>query len=135
MKINLKDLIDEMDMQSDTIFVYYKKDTNEFVFYNEDEPDLNDYDIEEIEDSDNFLPIPSKFDIHEYQIMESFCYSIPDEIIKEKALAAIIGSGAFRRFKDLIFGSRFEETWYSFKEEELKKHAISWCEFNELEYE
>jgi pimeloyl-ACP methyl ester carboxylesterase len=51
--------------------------------------------------SDDYLELPSKFDIHEYKIMERFCLDFPDERISDELLDKIRGgSGAFRRFKD-----------------------------------
>jgi len=42
----------------------------------------------------------------------------------------IRGSGAFRRFKDLIYRYNIEEDWFKFKDEAYKEIAISWLESN-----
>ena len=135
MKLKIQDLVDEMDMQSDSSTCFYQKSTGAFILYNEYETDLNDYDIDELDESDDFIPIPSKFAIHEYKIMKDFCYSIPNEEIKQQAIDAIQGNGAFRKFKDLIYGGKFENLWYAFKEDQLKEQAIEWCKSVGLEFE
>jgi hypothetical protein len=33
----------------------------------------------EVAESDDYLTLPSKYDIHERHIMEEFCYSIQDQ--------------------------------------------------------
>jgi hypothetical protein len=63
----------------------------------------------EVISSDDYLPLPSKFDIHEYHIMEEFCYSVVDEKIRRVLSDKIRGSGAFRRFKDAICKYEFED--------------------------
>jgi hypothetical protein len=82
--------------------------------------------IREVIDSDDYLPLPSKFDIHEYHIMEDFCYSVEDNKIRD--------SGAFRRFKDAIQVNGIEEDWYSFRQEALEKITIDWLEDNKVSY-
>ena len=80
----------------------------------------------EVINSDDYLPLPSKFEIHEYNIIEEFCYSVVDDKIR--------GRGAFSRFKNAIRMNRIEEEWYRFRQEELEKIAIDWLEANQISY-
>jgi hypothetical protein len=57
---------------------------------------------------DDYLKLPGKFDIDEYEIMERFCLSVSDEKTSEVLLGKIHGSGAFSRFKDTIYRYRIE---------------------------
>ena len=41
-------------------------------------------------DSDDYLPLPSKFDIDEYHIMEDFCCSVVDDEIRGKLFPAYV---------------------------------------------
>jgi len=84
--------------------------------------------------SDDYLLLPGKFDIHEYRIIEVFCYSLADDMIKENLLHKIKGSGAFRRFKDAIHEYGIEQEWYRFRQKELEKIAIEWLEANQISY-
>ena len=83
---------------------------------------------------DDYLKLPSKLEIDEYEIIERFCLSIPDEKISGVFLDMIRGSGAFRRFKDLIYRYDIEKDWFKFKDEAYKEIAISWLESNGFAY-
>ena len=109
----------------------------------EEDDDIGDYPewqkemiirAKEVIDSDDYLPLPSKFDIHEYNIMEDFCFSVADDKITGALLDKIRGTGAFRRFKDAIHMNEMEEEWYRFRQEELEKIAIDWLEANQIPY-
>lgn len=83
---------------------------------------------------DDYLKLPSKFDIDEYEIVERFCLSISDEKISDVLLGKIRGSGAFRRFRDTIYRYRIEEDWFRFRDEAYKEIAISWLEGHGFAY-
>ena len=74
---------------------------------------------------DDYLKLPTKFDIHEYEIMERFGLSIPNEKISDTLLSKIRGSGAFRRFRDTIYQYGIEEEWFKYRDEAYKEIAIS----------
>jgi hypothetical protein len=88
----------------------------------------------EVLESDDFLALPNKFDIHEYSIMEDFCFSLADDKIKGRLLDKIRCSGAFRRFKDAIQINGIEKDWYIFRQEAFEKIAIDWLEDNKISY-
>ncbi len=79
-----------------------------------------------------YEPLPSKYDINEYEMMESFSYLMQKEV-KERLLRAINGRGAFRRFKDEIFELDVREDWFKYQELCLKEVAKSWSQ--ELDFE
>jgi len=83
---------------------------------------------------DDYLKLPSKFNVDEYEIMERFCLSIPNEKISNVLSDMIRGSGAFRRFKDLIYRYDIEKDWYKFRDEAYKEIAVSWLESNDFAY-
>ncbi|MDA2930818.1 hypothetical protein MYX84_12885 [Acidobacteria bacterium AH-259-O06] len=91
--VSLRDVIGEMDALSDDHTAYLNPKTGELIALTEeehyilenDEPpeDLPEWQrgmlpkIREVVESGDFLALPSKFDIHEYSIMERFCHSTP----------------------------------------------------------
>ena len=83
---------------------------------------------------DEYLKLPSKFDIDEYEIMERFCLSVSDEKTSDVLLSKIRGSGAFRRFKDTIYGYGIEEDWFTFRDEAYKEIAVAWLESHGFAY-
>jgi len=148
--VSLTDVVDEMDVLSDEHSAFLNRHTGELVTLSreelsaaEEDNDIVDYPewqhemifkAREVIGSDDYLPLPSKFDIHEYHIMEDFCYSVADDKIRGALLDKIRGSGAFRRFKDAIQVNGIEEDWYSFRQEALEKIAIDWLEANQIPY-
>lgn len=148
--LSVQAVVDEMDSQSDEIVGYLNKRTGELITLTteelslaEEEIDINDCPewqkeliekAKEVLDSDEYLTLPNKYDIHEYRIMEEFCYSIPDQRQSEKLLDAIRGRGAFRRFKDAINLLDIDQQWYSFRQSEFEKIAIAWLEENGIAY-
>ena len=83
---------------------------------------------------DDYLKLPSKFDIHEYEIMERFGLSIPNEKISDILISRIRGSGAFRRFRDTIYQYGVEKDWFRFRDDAYKEIAISWLKNHGFDY-
>jgi hypothetical protein len=148
--VKLKDIIDEMEIQSDFHSSYLNKKTGKIVMVTddyfrvaEDEDDLSDYPeweqeaiklAEEVLESDDYIELPTKFDIHEYSIMEKFCLSLNDEELSGKMYHSIKGKGAFRIFKDNIYEYGIEKDWFKYRGEAFKRIAIDWCEDNNIPY-
>ena len=148
--VSLRDFVDEMQMLSDESHAYLNKVTGEIISITNDDfatvesgDDWSEYSdleqdffqkVEKVLSSDDYLELPSKFDIHEYEIMERFCLSIPNEKVSDVLLDRIRGSGAFRRFKDTIYRYGIEKDWFKFRDEAYKEIAISWLESNGFAY-
>jgi hypothetical protein len=88
----------------------------------------------EVLESEDFLPLSSKFEIHEWSIMERFADSRPDATENEELLTALHGRGAFRRFKDTLQRLGIAEEWYRFREAAFEEIAIEYLEANEITY-
>lgn len=72
--------------------------------------------------------------MNEYEIIESFCFTVSNQRKQESLLRAIKGKGAFRRFKDKIVDFNMEEQWYSYRNECFKQIAIEWCQENNISF-
>ena len=90
--------------------------------------------VERILSSDDYLKLPTKFDLHEYSIMQNYCFSIEDEAIRRESLDGISRKGAFRMFKNLIYRYGMENNWFEFRDEAFKKIAIGWLDEYDLPY-
>ncbi len=148
--VSLRDVVNEMDVMSDSFHAYLNKATGELVTITdeeieaiESEADWSQYPewqhealatAKKVLASTDFLPLPSKFDINEYEIMEKFCYSIEDSDLGNELLDQIKGSGAFRRFKDAIRRRGIEEEWYRFRDEGVEEIAVDWLEFHGIAF-
>jgi hypothetical protein len=85
-------------------------------------------------DWDRFEKLPTKFDLHEWDIMRAFAESVVPERFSRDLQNAIHSSGAFRFFKDTLRRYRREKEWYAYREAALRDLAIEWCQENDIEY-
>jgi hypothetical protein len=147
MLVKLSEIIEGMELQSDQIESYLERATGRVVTISqedieavEDCPDWQQESIliaQKILDGGNteYLPLPSTWDIHEYEIMERFIETIEDETISDALYHAIKGKSAFRRFKDAICDCGVREQWFAYRNNAYKEVAIDWCRENQIEYE
>jgi hypothetical protein len=150
MRVRVADIVDVLDLQFDEQLSYLNIDTGEvetvsrevLSMVEEGEPadDLPEWQHREFEvatsivESDRFLRLPSKEDVHEWQIMDDFAHAVEDHSIRNHLLSAIRGRGAFRYFKDVIHHHGIQEDWYVFRKDALREIAIDWLEEKGLEY-
>ncbi len=149
MVVSLHEFVGEMQLLTNETHAYINKLSGKIIMISdedfemaqeEDVGEISDWQNEVVEEakmvlsSDDYLEIPGKFDIHEYQIMEKFCLSYSDAAIGGVLLEKIKGLGAFRRFKDTVYRYGIEEEWFKFRENAYKEIAISWLEENGLAY-
>jgi hypothetical protein len=148
--VSLRAVAQEMDVFSDEEHAYLHKPSGELVTIRNEEiaivesgGDLEAYPewqhdlirkTQEVIDSEDYLPLPSKFEIHEYAIMEQFCYAVEDEELSQTLLSRIRGSGAFRRFKDAIHRRGLADEWYRFRQAALEEIAEDWLKANNIPY-
>ena len=88
----------------------------------------------DIVETDHYLPLPDRFEINEYRMMERFCLSVEDDDLRDDLCDAIRGRGAFRRFKDRMQAYGMAEAWYQYRDEALREIAMGWCEEHGLRY-
>jgi hypothetical protein len=151
MLVKIGDIVEALETQFDELRNYLDKETGEVTtvsrevrrMVEEDEsPDtLPGWQQPEFktaqliyETPDRFLSLPSRFDVHEWQIMEDFASSAEDESLREELLSALHGRGAFRYFKDVIHRRGVKEDWYEFRTEAPREIAVEWLEKNGLTY-
>jgi hypothetical protein len=149
--IKLSDIIEGLEFQSDESSSFLNKKTGEVILMTDyamratedDEPleDLPEWERdlvttarEIIAESGQYIPLPTKFDIDEYSIMERFCLSLDNQEIGDTLYDLISGSGAFRRFKDAIYRFGIENEWYSYRDNAIKEIAIEWCREHDIKF-
>ena len=74
----------------------------------------------------------TKFEINEYHIMEKFISSMEDSEAKEELSYAIIGRGAFRRFKDTLIRYDIRQRWFDFQAAAYRDIAIQWQRYRAI---
>jgi hypothetical protein len=161
--VSLRDLVDELQMLPNEGNAYLNKVTGKIITVTDDDVAMVEMDSEfeeeleeehdeisgEVADSEieyyqevkrvlasdpDYLKLPSRFDIHEYEIMERFCLSVPNGKVSDVLLRKIRGSGAFRRFKDTIYQYGLEDDWFKYRDEAYKEIAIAWLESKDIAY-
>jgi hypothetical protein len=149
-QVSLKAIIDEMDVPSEEHHAYLNKRTGELFTIADEEigiiesgDTMQDYPdwqreairkTQEVLASPDFLELPSKFDIHEYAIIERYSSSREDSKLRQSLLDCIHGSGAFRRFKEAIHEYAIADDWYQFRHAALREIATEWLDANNISY-
>ncbi|MFZ2148196.1 MAG: UPF0158 family protein [Sedimentisphaerales bacterium] len=151
-RIKLNDIIEGLEFESDERNSFLDKKTGEVVSISDEEMQAaeDDEPIEDfpdwqqdfvriakeiVDETGNYIALPTKFDIDEYSIMEKFCLSLNDSEMSEELYSAIKGSGAFRRFKDAVQDYGIADDWYKYRNDALKEIAIEWCQENGIEFD
>jgi uncharacterized protein UPF0158 len=151
--VRLSDIVEALEFQIDESYSFLDRDTGQVETVSrellgqaeesgdDEEPDLPEWQKQEWEvakrivSTDRFQKLPTKFDIHDWAIMQDFARSVESERIREDLLDAIHGAGAFRHFKSTLRHHRIESAWFAFRTEALRQIAIDWCEENAIAWE
>lgn len=150
-RVKLDEIIVGLEAQSDESHAFLDKRTGEVVLIRDeqmraaedDEPieDFPDWEQdliriakEIVAETGDYIGLPTKFDIHEYGIMEDFCLSLDDTRLRDTLYGLIKGSGAFRRFKNAVHRYGIADDWHKYRDDALKQIAIEWCRENNVEF-
>ena len=146
--MNVQDVVRELEVP-DEATVYLNENTGEFVLVTDELEGALDRDIKDVPEwerdllpkikealeSEHCIPLPDRFEIHEWSIMQDFSESQSDPEISARLLDAIHGPGAFRFFKAELRNIRLDNAWYSFRENAFQQIAIQWLDENGIPYE
>jgi len=150
MKVKLSDLVEAIEFHSDEArsFIHLKKGeiyliSDEAIRIAEDDdhdyPDWQKEDVkiakDYLDNENDYLSLPSQYEVNEHQIMEDFISNLEDEKIAGQLSISLRGKGAFRRFKDNVILLGIDKEWYQFRDERYKEFAVEWCEENEIALE
>jgi hypothetical protein len=150
LRVKLSDIVEGLEFQSDERSSFLNLTTGEVVSITDEELRAAEADTpleafptwqhdairlaRDVVETDHYLPLPTKFDIHAYSIMERFCLSVNDDDLRDDLCGAIRGRGAFRRFKDRVQAYGITEEWYRYRDAALREIAITWCEEHGILY-
>jgi hypothetical protein len=147
--VDLNDIIDALEMQIDECSSFVNCETGQVETVSDallleveagdgEEPDLPAWQKGEwvvakrIVSTNRFQRLPTKFEVHEWSIMQDFSRSVESGRIREELLRTIHGAGAFRNFKDTLQRHGIEPAWLAFRAEALKEIALNWCQKNHI---
>lgn len=142
--VALEDVVAEMDLPNDSWSAYLNRQTGQLITLTDDDGTLVDgqpepqpedpSQVPEMLESNDWVALPDKFDIHEYRIMERFSLGVEDIEVREALLQAIRGRGAFRRFKEVIHERGVAEAWHAYRQQSFEAIAVEWLEANGIPY-
>jgi hypothetical protein len=147
--ISLSKVIEAIELQTDESVSYLDSDSGEIVCVTdemrsaveegerEDMPGWMREDIPRVREaleSGRFLALPSKFDVHEWAIMDQFSCGQENDRVREELLDAIHGAGAFRMFRSTIRRLGIEKAWCQFRDQAIEEIAREWLEEHHLPY-
>jgi len=80
------------------------------------------------DEADLWAAIPDWQPVHGFLLMERFVARLRNPLLRNQLKEALAsGRGVFRKFKDILRGSReVERLWFTYKECELKKTVWNW---------
>jgi hypothetical protein len=139
--VSITEVVDALELASDEMSSYVNRATGQVVTVSHEDLSLAEEDprpdtpawqqdtvaeAKRILESDDWLELPNKFDIHEWQIMNDFGASRAAESERAEIADAIHGSGAFRNFKGTIRRLGIEAAWFAYKAAALETIARDW---------
>lgn len=125
-RVSLKDILEAMDFQSDEMTAYLHRPTGRVITVSDEAIRAAEHGddgfVEPLELADargilargeDYLPLPDRFEIDEYRMMERFAAGMADPSAREEVLSVLHGRGAFRRFKDAVRRIGLADEWYA----------------------
>jgi hypothetical protein len=88
-------------------------------------------------DAENrYRMIPKQDSGDGYRDMQEYIWALADEHLRELLEVAIQGSGAFRRFKDVLYRyPEAQENWFKFRDAHEQQRMVDWLESEGIEPE
>lgn len=141
--VSLDAVAEELDALMNEMTAYINRKTGEITSVSSDDASLveeEDEEDEEVEDlppwqaemlpklrdilfGEDWVALPTKFDVHEWEIMRKFADSVEDERLANRLQHAIHGKGAFRMFRAAVEDAGQREEWFQFKHQALREIA------------
>lgn len=93
---------------------------------------------EEYDQAEDFLELSGDIADEGYAKMEAFVYSMDEGSVKARLAKAIEGKGAFRRFKNIVFGGgdiELKHAWNWFERRRKRAQIVAWLNHRGVEPE
>lgn len=133
MSIQLKEVVDVLLKVDDDTNVWYDRKADRLKWHSPYSGDIDDEGAQT--DAVNCVNLPSRYEINDYRLMELFIERLPEGEAKKHLSAAIVGRGAFRRFRGTAERYDLLSKWYAFREACYVSFARRWCDINKVPYE
>jgi hypothetical protein len=137
LRVKLHEIVEAIDLPNRYWQSLIHRETGAIVTLTEDMvigPEGDELNREDIEDSDEYLALPSSLEIEEWSIMKKFADARPDPLGRD-LLDALDGRGAFRMFRTVLQRAGKEDEWYRFRENAFVTIAKEWLDEHGIAYE
>ena len=139
--VSVLEVVEALELASDQMSSFVNTSTGEVrtvthedlqLAEDEDDPSAPDWQRQAVEDaravvdSDEWVELPSKFDIHEWEIMDRFALSLSDDDAMSELRGSLRGRGAFRHFKATLRRLDLEDAWFAYQRRTFEAMAKSW---------
>ena len=152
MKVKIDDIIDAVDFDSDMSESFLNSKTEQVCLFTDEELRAaeNDVDLSDsaqwyceavasakhyLENQDEYLSLPEKYDFNEYRIIEKFVVRVVIPKQSQMLAQSIHGKGAFRRFKTVLERLGLVDEWYKLRGQKLLEFVEFWCKENKIDFE
>lgn len=96
--------------------------------------ELASEEAEAYEASEYYLLLPHQDSAVGYEDMRQFIATVRHPHFRELLEVSIVGSGAFRRFREVVVRDPIEtQRWHQFKEKRLRERILLWLESYDIE--
>lgn len=139
--VDLRAVINAMDLPSPTWEAYLDTDSGDIVTVTDDDRSAIDHGaadgpttwqagalprVRDALESDHYLLLPDQYDIHEWSIMKRFAMTQRNRDLRQDLLEAVHGNGAFRRFSEVLGQHGLQESWREFRSRSVEHLACDW---------
>lgn len=137
MMIDLDEIIEAIESSNNSTQNFLNTRTGEILYRDEDtmsDRELDDVDDLLDKDWEDIIEIPSHYDVNEYGMMQDFAWDLPPGIARDTLKASLKGSGAFRRFKDVLYNQGLQNDWYEYRDRQYMEFVKNWARENKLDF-
>ncbi|MEZ4225928.1 MAG: UPF0158 family protein [Polyangiaceae bacterium] len=146
--VSLQKALDALDVPSHEFVAYFEPASGDVVVISEEDleilesgeipngtPDWMKDSLAQLRglDLEALIPLPTKFDIHEWELMKRFSMALAEDLQREELLDAIHGAGAFRMFRHVLDEFGLGDAWFAYRQQAFKEIILAWASRNKLE--
>lgn len=134
LKINLQELQLHFESGGLDFESYLDIETGSIIWLDDDDTMISEAELENY--IERYELIPQQNSREGYQDMVAYIGMLDDDHLIELLETAIQGSGAFRRFKDVLLRyPEARENWFTFRDSRIRQRIVDWLKPIEIEPE
>ncbi|THB70345.1 MAG: hypothetical protein D6B28_09500 [Gammaproteobacteria bacterium] len=148
--VNIKEVLEALIYTEDDCTTYVNKVTGELATISDEESNYAHQKLDEtvpewivagtprvkqILESEDFLEMPSKYDLHEENIRKTFCETIEKEDVKNYLLKTLNGKHAEDNFTKFIDEFDLNSKWVAHRDNSMKEIATNFLDEHSIPYQ